>query len=69
MRGTALWASRDVTKDYIKVWDGEPVLKGLGKDTYVGKNYLGMSCLDKWPGPPIDKGQKMPVVLMVIERI
>ena len=69
MKSAVVWASRDGNKDRIKIWGKEPVLKGEEGLSYVGKDYLGISCLDKWPGPSLSAGQKMLVAIMIVESL
>lgn len=54
---TKVWASRDVKKKTIKIWDREPTYVETN-ECFTGKDYLGCSCLNKWPGPELKEGEK-----------
>lgn len=58
---TTVWVSRDVGKDFLKVWGTEPYFQETNQVFLVRPNreYLGYSCLEKWPGPEIKEGEKL----------
>ena len=50
MKSTQVWVTRDANKDYIKIWAKEPVWVATNR-VWTGKDYLGICCLEEWPGP------------------
>lgn len=68
MKTTAVWVSRDDGKDYVKIWFKEPTWVEPN-NVWTGKNYLGISCVEKYPGPTIMCGEKMLVSIMIMEIV
>lgn len=62
LAGTPVWASRDKrNSDNIKIWDTEPNYLEQN-ECFVGRCYLGISCVKKWPGPKMEPGEKRQVI-------
>lgn len=68
MKSTTVWASRDVDKPKIKVWAQEPTFVH-DNGVWTGKDYLGLSCVERWPGPYLEGGEKMFVSMMIVEAL
>ena len=67
MNGTMVWASRDSSRPkFIKVWAQEPEYV-QPNGVFVGKDYLGISCIEKWPGSTINPGSKKKIIMMIAD--
>lgn len=70
MKTTNVWASRDVDSNVIKIWVNEPEFV-LPNKVWVGKtkDYLGLSCVEKYPGPYLEGGEHQHVAIMIMEIV
>lgn len=68
MKSKTVWATRDEGKDRIKIWAQEPKFVEPN-GVWVAKDYLGCSCIEQWPGPSIEGGQRMQVAIMIAEAL
>jgi hypothetical protein len=54
MSVTLVWAtvhkSKNSSKDHVRIWGDEPKWVE-SNNVWVGKDYLGICCMAKWPGP------------------